>query len=190
MTTTTRGAAAAGLELSSLTGYYRRADSDVPLHFAVRDGALATIGALRALTLAPLDGAGDRFHVAGSEGSTAHFFQDAGAVRLELRQGGLDPAVVYERAPAWRPTRGDLETYVGRYESPELDVAYDLRIRGDRLVLSHQTLGTIPLATTYRDGFSGGGLYLAVTRDPQQRVTGLTASTEQAWKVRFDRLAQ
>ena len=190
VTMTTRGAAAAGLELTSLTGYYRRADSDVPLRFAVRDGALATIGTLRALTLAPLDGAGDRFRVAGSEGSTAHFLQDAGAIRLELRQGGLDPAVVYERAPAWRPTRSDLETYVGRYESPELDVAYDLRMRGDRLVLSHRTLGTIPLATTYRDGFSGGALYLAMTRDPQQRITGLTASTEQAWKVRFDRLAQ
>ena len=182
---------AVDLELTDLTGYYRRAESDVPLYFVVRDGVLATEGVLRAMTLAPIDdareGTDGRFQVSGSLGSTATFRPAADAVRLELRQGGLDPAVVYERSSAWQPTPQELETYVGRYRSAELATDYEIGLANGRLLLSHPTLGTTRLAPTYRDGFRGGGVYLSLIRDTSGRVTGLTASTERAWKIAFDR---
>ena len=157
----------------------------MPLNLVVRLGQLATVGNGPSLTLTRTNsaqllftGARSRFEFTlGTDGSPT---------RLEARSAGAS-AIVYRRADPWRPRTTELDTYAGTYQSAELDVEYGFRIGERGLTLWNRKLGAIPLVPTYHDGFYGGGLYLAFTRDDRDSIDGLTVSTPRARKIRFDR---
>ncbi len=173
---------------AALAGYYRREETDVPLNFVARNGALTTVGSRNPLTLTPHGESG--FRVAGSAGSieTAEFIVAEQMTRLHLRAAGGAPDV-YERAEPWRPTIDELPPFVGYYESRELGIVYTFHIENGHLALWHRKFGSVKLTPTYDRGFYGDGLYVQFDPAVEGTVAGFTASTPRAWKVRFERRA-
>ena len=167
--------------LEALGGYYRRSESDTPLHLVVREGALALLSGGSADTFVPIGP--DRFRL-GRSATVGTFDRSAGAATLRL-SGPVEGAFVQQ--PRWRPSAGELAPFVGTYYSAELAVQYTFIADKGRLLLRQRRLGTLALIPTYPYGFFTSGFYLAFTHDAEGTVTGFTMSTERAWKVRFDR---
>ena len=173
--------AASGEELDRLAGYYRHAESDVPLHIVVRGDHLLLLAGGAAQPLRPAGGG--RFRLAGT--STEAVFEpgrDGGSPTLRL-SGGRES--VYAHAAPVRPPAEHLAAYAGTYYSDDLAVEYTLRQDDWRLMLRHRKLGDVRLTPTFADGFYGGGWYLTFGRDGDGAVTGFTMSTVRAWKVAF-----
>ena len=167
--------------LEELTGFYRREESDTPLHLIVREGALTILSGRSPDTFVPIGP--DRFRLGGS--STVGTF-DRSALAVTLRLSGPGEGT-FTRQPRWRPSAVELAPFAGSYYSTELAVQYTLSMDGGRLVARQRKLGTLPLTPTYPDGFFTSGFYLAFTQGADGAVDGFTMSTARAWKVRFDR---
>ena len=168
--------------LNALAGYYRREDTDVPLHLVARGDRLTTVGSGPRRTLLPIDGR--RFRITGSS-EPATFDPGNGEQPTTLRLGGVTETV-YTQAPP-RRAEDELASYDGTYYSDDLAVQYAFRIEGGRLILWHRKLGRVPLTPTFADGFYTDGFYLTFTRDAENQVDGFTMSSGRAWKVRFDK---
>ena len=167
--------------LEALTGFYRRDESDTPLHLIVREGALTILGGGLADTFVPIGP--DQFRLGGSS-TVGTFDRSAGIVTLRL-SGPVEGT--FTRQPRWRPSAGELASFVGSYYSAELAVQYTLSVDGGRLVARQRKLGTLLLTPTYPDGFFTSGFYLALTQGADGAVDGFTMSTARAWQVRFNR---
>ena len=167
--------------LAGLVGFYRRDESDTPLHLIVRDSVLTILTGGSAGTLVPIGS--DRFRLTGS--STVGTF-DRSADSATLRLSGPTEGTFIQQ-PQWRPSAEELAQFTGHYFSDDLAVQYALRADEGRLVAWHRKLGTLTLTPTYPDGFFTSGFYLGFTKDVDGAVDGFTMSTQRAWKVRFDR---
>ena len=171
--------------LAALAGYYRRPESDIPLHFVVRGDDLVLIEAGAGRRLHPI--ADGRFRIDGTSNEAA--FEPDGAGRgLTLRLSGTARGTYTRAAPVVRPSAERLAEYAGSYHSDDLGVQYAFREEGRRLVLWHRKLGHIRLISTFEDGFYGGGWYFTFRRNAAGEVTGFTMSTSRAWKVAFRKL--
>ena len=167
--------------LEDLTGFYRREESDTPLHLVVREGVLALLSGGSADTLVPIGP--DRFRL-GESSTVGTFDRSDGVATLRL-SGPVEGT--YRQQPRWRPSAGELAPFAGTYYSVELEVQYTLAVDDGRLVARQRRLGTLRLTPTYPDGFFTSGFYLAFTQGADGAVDGFTMSTARAWKVRFDR---
>jgi CubicO group peptidase (beta-lactamase class C family) len=109
----------------------------------------------------------------------------ADTVRL-LQNGGT--IVLARRAP-YAASAADLAALVGRYYSPELDVAYDLAADGATLVLRRRHNPDMRLAVRARDTFGGTWPVqtLRVDRDSAGRVTGFRVTSGRVREERFVR---
>ncbi len=193
-------------ELAALAGYYRSAESDIPLHLVLRGTDLVLFAGGPGQRLLPLGGL--RYRLAGTtseaeftvgrpgrgRGSGAADGVRTGGGRAGRRPGGgpvlhlggWKPQVHYH-ADAARPSAERLAEYAGTYYSAELDIAYRLHAEDRRLTLRHRKLGNIRLTPTFDDGFYGGGWYFTVDRGTGGEVAGFTMSSPRARKVRFQR---
>ena len=192
-------------ELAALAGYYRSAESDIPLHLVLRGTDLVLLAGGRGQRLLPRGGL--RYRLAGTttevdfvvvrpgRGRTGNGAGGGragngrvGGGRPEggpvLRLGGWNPRVYYHAAAA-RPSAERLAEYAGTFHSAELDVAYRLRAEDRRLTLRHRKLGDIRLTPTFDDGFYGGGWYFTFDRSAGGEIRGFTMSSPRARKVRF-----
>ena len=165
--------------LTSLEGFYRRADSDIPLHLVVRNGTLTVLSGDVVGSLVQVDV--DKFQLVGS--SNVGTFERAGddgatTLRLSGPAGGL-----YTRHPVWRPTTHELARFIGDYFSADLGTGYTVSLHRGRLVAWHPKLGDLTLIPTYQNGFFSAGFYVSFTGSGER----FTMSTLRAWKVRFDR---
>ena len=167
--------------LEELIGFYRREESDTPLHLIVREGALTILSGGSSGILVPIGL--DRFRL--DESSTVATFDRSTGVATLLLSGPGEGT--FTQQPRWRPSAVELAPFAGSYYSAELAVQYALSVDRGRLVLRHRKLGTLPLTPTYPDGFFTAGFYLAFTQGVDGAVDGFTMSTARAWKVRFDR---
>ena len=170
-----------GAGLEGLVGFYRREESDTPLHLILREGALSILTGASAGTLVPVDG--DRFRVAGSS-TVGTFDRSDDTVTLRL-SGSIEGT--FHRHPRWWPLPEALRRFEGSYVSDELGVRYSFAVENGRLVARQRKLGALPLSPTYQDGFFTSGFYLGFTEGTDGAIDGFTMSTARAWKVRFDR---
>lgn len=90
--------------------------------------------------------------------------------------------------PTLTPT--DLKTYVGVYESPELDVRYQIVFRGDSLVLRHRRYPDAKLTPITKDQFSTSNWWmenLLIDRDAKGNVTGFEVNSGRVLRLRFSK---
>ncbi|HUF48589.1 MAG TPA: serine hydrolase [Vicinamibacterales bacterium] len=94
-----------------------------------------------------------------------------------------------EAAPApWRPTADELEAFVGRYFSEEVETFYTLTIEDDALVVRHRRLDQFRLRPGEADRFTGGPFTVAFERDRNGRVIGFYLANGRTRDVRFERV--
>lgn len=82
----------------------------------------------------------------------------------------------------------DLDVFVGRYFSEELQTFYDLEVQEGELVVRHRRFGPITLTHTEDDRFTGTFPIgdLAFERDDSGQVTGFRVGNGRTRDVRFD----
>lgn len=135
------------------------------------------------------------FALQGVEASvTFHRNADGEVTSLTLHQNGDHPANRLEGA-AWAPTESDLQAYVGRYFSTELQTFYEIAVGEDGLLLRHRRLDEdVELQPGHReDVFTAGGLPVAeidFERDERGRVVGFDASNQRTRGVWFERVGE
>ncbi len=181
------GATPDGETLAALAGYYRRPESDVPLHFVIRGDDLLLVEGGAGRPLRPL--AQGRFRIAGTT-TVAAFEPDEAERGPTLRLSGPMRGVYTHAAPVVGLAAERLAGYAGSYHSQDLDVRYVFREENRRLVLWNRKLGHIRLIPTFEDGFYGGGWYFTFRRDAGGEIAGFTMSTSRARRVAFRKLRQ
>jgi CubicO group peptidase (beta-lactamase class C family) len=109
---------------------------------------------------------------------------------MTLNQNGENHATRLEddEAADWEPTPEDLEDFVGRYFSEELETFYTIALEEEALVLHHRRLDDATLSPGEEDTFSGGLLTLSFERDRNRQVIGFYAANGRTRDVRFERL--
>lgn len=116
-----------------------------------------------------------------------HVEEDGSVESLTLFQNGEHRAARVEVASEATP---DLQAYVGRYFSEELETVYEILIEDGSLHLSHRRFGPLNLHHAGADRFSGGFpvSHVEFQRNEQGDVTGLKAGNVRARDVEFGRL--
>ncbi|GFE80531.1 hypothetical protein GCM10011487_25310 [Steroidobacter agaridevorans] len=111
------------------------------------------------------------------------------ANELKLRIGD-DDAMAATRFTAATPSAEALQSYVGTFYSPELDVTWPLVIDQGKLAVrdEHRKFETKiqPLAPAMQDAFSGEAGLLRFARDASGKVTGFELSASRMRGIRFE----
>ena len=134
---------------------------------------------------------GDTFSIAAIGARVDFQRNEEGAVDgLTLFQGGQEmPGKRFERAD---PSADELARYAGRYYSPELDTAYSLSVKEEKLVATHVRHGEIELSPTTADEFTGNRWYfgeVVFERDTDGVPASMLVSSGRVRSVRFERQA-
>jgi hypothetical protein len=174
--------------LRERTGTYRNQASGAVLEVvAAKDGlrAYGTSGP-RLFPLSPA-------HFV-TEGRTEYTFEaepgDGGHVRRLVETTGSTRPTVWEKVEPFAPDTTALAEYLGRYDSPELEVSYLVAINDGRLEIGRSNLKRDPIRPVDRDAFQADGNVIQFTRDAVGRVDGFTVYAGRVWHLRFDRQAR
>lgn len=95
---------------------------------------------------------------------------------------------VFESVEAFSPAAGQLNEFAGGYYSEELDAAYTMTVKNERLFVINRTGVERPLLPTFRDAFSTLSLaQFEFSRDAQGKVSGFVVHAGRIRNVRFAR---
>lgn len=117
-----------------------------------------------------------------------HFEPDGTTTSATFRQGA---EMEMRRSERKAMTAEEMDAYVGRYYSEELETFYEVRLESDGLVMHHLDRSPMPLAHRRDDEFSTEFTFLATIafqRVGNGRVTGFLASNGRTKGVWFRRL--
>ena len=117
-----------------------------------------------------------------------HFEPDGTTTSATFRQGA---EMEMRRSERKAMTAEEMDAYVGRYYSKELETFYEVRLESDGLVMHHLDRSPMPLAHRRDDEFSTEFTFLATIafqRVGNGRVTGFLASNGRTKGVWFRRL--
>ncbi len=172
-------------ELQALTGVFFDASRRVVREVALADGTLTYLDM-------PLIPVGPRSFVFDDEPSTSVVFDDQGLV-LATSDGDY----TYGRVEPTQPGSRDLEALAGRYESPEMQVAWTIESEDNRLrIRRHKYVDTFPVPL-FHDTFSDDwtpilafpmNFVIEFQRDASGAVAGLRVSGGGARGLWFGRV--
>jgi CubicO group peptidase (beta-lactamase class C family) len=131
------------------------------------------------------------FYLKVVEAAVTFHRNDEGIVdHMTLHQNGNHKANrIFE--PAWKPTEQDIEHYLGRYFSEELNALYTISLNDEGiLVLRHPRMDDKLLKAETNDEFSADFPIpeLRFTRNDQGEVTGFEASSGRSRGIVFNKL--
>ena len=95
--------------------------------------------------------------------------------------------LAYRRVPDWKPTRADLEQFVGRYRGNETDSESAITVQGDKLMLLIRAGHGGRRTPETHDAFTWSLGLVEFRRDSTGQVTGFVASSPTARGVRLER---
>jgi hypothetical protein len=126
---------------------------------------------------------------------TFHKSANGKVTTLTLHQNGDHPA---SRVEAYTPAKEELQTYLGKYYSPELEAIYTIGLQNDTLRLAHVHSGETPLKPLAKDRLEFPLKLIpsftlpqtvVVVRDNQGEILGLRISNGLVRNLWFRRLA-
>lgn len=109
---------------------------------------------------------------------------------LRYRSGNGEPSV-YRRVSDYTHTASEMAALQGRYYSEELDVTFEVKQRGDSLMLHRRKFSPVSLTPVFRDTWTatdGLGFVLRAQRDRRGAVTGMTVGSGRVRRMLFTRL--
>lgn len=120
-----------------------------------------------------------------------------GHVRELVRQRGTAAPSTARRIEAMSMKPADMERYVGRFRSPELDAVYHVRVQGESLMLRHRKdeqpliqIGEDDFLTHFDEANRDYGDYVRIRfeRDAAARAMGFSLDSGRVIKLRFERV--
>ena len=176
--------------LESFAGLYETGKGDYK-KIELRDGQLGFL-ALPRPKFHPLIADGPAwFRVANSPGEQIEFVQQAsGEVTQYLVHVENGPTLQRMRVVKAEPEADELEQYVGRYFSEELETLYTIRLKEDGIVASSIAFGDIRLKPASKDGFTGVFWFPTVRflRDSKQTITGFNVTMDRVRHAYFRKI--
>jgi CubicO group peptidase (beta-lactamase class C family) len=88
---------------------------------------------------------------------------------------------------AFTADKKDLESYVGRYESDEAEVTYEVALEGETLAVKRRPDTVIRLRATAKDEFDGGQGRFVFVRDASGAVKEMSYRGSRVFDMRFGR---
>jgi YD repeat-containing protein len=166
----------------AVAGRYRNPSNDNLADFIVTaSGLQLRTAAGSGLAIAS---GGGRF--AAANGAQFVFFTDARPRRVRITDA--DGSVSeYEETVAPKVDGTRLAEYAGRYTSPELGSAIEVRVENGQLAITLPPDDTGRFQPLYADGFVSSGQTVRFARDASGRVTGVRVFAGRVRHVRFDR---
>jgi len=176
-------------QLRNKVGLYWHRDSDQFQKILMKDGKLYVIppGDEEGIELKPLSES--RFRL-GELPVEVRFEAPTPGKRLRLATVGLllgGKPEFFEPVDEVKPTRPELEQYVGTYASDEIESIYRIVLEGDKLVLKRLRAKPAILEPTVRDVFDTSLGTLRFTRDAKNQVTGIVLNSDRIRNFRFAR---
>lgn len=186
-TAANKKAAAKPVPLQRLVGSYFAARTEALLEVVEQQGTLVLKVGAMPLPLVPTGPAS--FEVQGYPVKADFSLSGTQpANELKLRIGDDDEMTATRFAPVV-PGAEQLQSYVGMFYSPELDVTWPLVIDQGKLAVrdQHRKFETKiqPLAPAMKDAFSGEAGLLRFTRDAAGKVTGFDLSASRMRGIHF-----
>jgi CubicO group peptidase (beta-lactamase class C family) len=166
--------------LGRMAGMYRNVASDDLAQFTVAPAGLRVRSPAASGTLTQMKAAA----YAAPNGASFVFDPSPSGNRVTVTDADGEHRV-FEQVVA--PKTVNAAEYVGRYRSPELDVAYTVRADGARLLLDIPLESPLTLSPLYADGFMVDGRTVRFVRDGSGKVTGFRVFAGRVRNVRFDR---
>jgi hypothetical protein len=126
---------------------------------------------------------------------TFHPSANGKVTQLTLHQNGTHIAY---RVEPYTPAQEELQSYTGKYYSPELETMYTISLKNDTLLLSHIQYGNTPLKPLAKDRLETPWRLLpsftltqtlAVVRNANDVIIGLRISNQLVRNLWFRRLA-
>jgi hypothetical protein len=93
----------------------------------------------------------------------------------------------FSRVPAPVTTAAALGEAAGRYYSPELGVTWTVAVKDSMLVATVVNGRQVTWQPAFKDGFTGDGSTIELTRDGRGRVVALLVTPGRSRNIRFDR---
>jgi len=174
-------------DLQNKAGTYRNRETGTIWKLSMKDGSLTSVAAGLIMPLAPLSPS--RFVVQNAPARITVEFQrekDADPWTTRMFVEGQPPAALEPLAEV-SLTAAQLQEYAGRYESDEVPAAWELKMAGDKLLLSVKKMPDRTLSPLTKDEFRSDAGTLKFLRDSRGRVTGLLASTQRARNIGFEK---
>lgn len=165
-------------KMAALAGRYRNLSTSAIADLTWADGKLTGPGG----ALTPV--------------SATEYSVGAGAAHLVVEEGTgrfrmitADEESVYEKVERAHPSKQDLEALAGIYTSEETQSKLTVSVgeKAEELSLRIGEGKADTLRPVYRDAFTGPHGIVRFLRDPEGRVTGLSASDGRTWDLRFTR---
>jgi hypothetical protein len=162
--------------LRQWVGLYRTPEGPDYVRIQVADGYLTAGLGEGSSKLIPYS---DQHFVIEGQGVDFRFLRDGGRVSLKVGSGD---GRLFLRVEDFRPGPRELSQFVGRYFSEELDMAFEVQLEGDRLVLLRPGQDPVPMDPGTRDEFKVGAFGVTFHRTEGSvssatvfagRVTGL-----------------
>ena len=165
--------------LAAKAGLYRSVRDHQTLSIEAQDGTL------RIDHRGILTPVSDYVFSLGEDGPRAEFDSTGKGLRLSNE---IDEGIYYEKVERWNPTAAQLEAMTGEYSSDEAEVAFQVALDRDHLVIHRRPDATIALTPTYRDGFGSSLGSVRFLRDAQGHVSELSVGEQRVWDLRFRRV--
>jgi hypothetical protein len=89
--------------------------------------------------------------------------------------------------PPYQPTAAQLEEFTGTYRSDEIDLPYELVVKGGLLVVRSSKTPELPLEPIATDLFVSGDNRIRFIRDAKGHVSGVLLNTFRIRNFRFER---
>ncbi len=141
-----------------------------------------------------------RFEIFASSDSTFYLTVVQASITFHRNEAGeFDAMTLHQNGdhhgtrltePTWEPSAEELNEYLGRYFSEELETFYTLVLDDEGgMVLRHRRFEDIPLRAESKDHYTGGFpiMELSFIRDEAGKLTGFKASSGRSFDIVFEK---
>jgi hypothetical protein len=177
-------------QLEAFAGLYQTDLGDFK-EFVLRDGQLGLLALPRRRFLPLIPVGPSRFRIADEPGEQVEFVGvESGQATHYLVHIPNAPRLRRDRVTKVEPQHDDLEGYIGRYFSEELETLYTIRRKDEGLVASSIAFGDIKLSPASKDSFTGVFWFptLRFLRGPDQAVTGFNVTMDRVRHAYFKKI--
>lgn len=142
-------------EISQVEGHYQELNSDLLMHVFLENDTLKAVSSFGRNPVPLVSQSKWQFHRLGNP-SVVYSFKTGSRIKPTMTVDFGGAAFYFESVELVSPESVEVEDYIGKYFSEELNVTYTLEVKDGNLVLSYPNNANIALKVGQEDEFGSG----------------------------------